>query len=124
MDNVKVNLTILVPGTDVVSEQGRSKEPTAKDYDKNVYDRHTLHLKDGPISFFTKKRVPAKQVLNISKEAYDAFVSDEVPYGYNFNRVSNVPWKNCNKETRLIWHLNRICESMCGTLDSYTVFED
>lgn len=90
------------------------------------------------LGFNTRGFRPAKQVLNISKEAYEYFVSNEVPEGYrapaDFKPSKSALKKGISKtkqawmlltpKYKLEWHLHRICASRQGTLVDYKVFTD
>lgn len=128
--------------------------------DLSKYDRHNLsvsyqvgfltgtkYVKE-TLTYYTRKCREAKQVINLSEEAYDYFVSKELPAGYHapkdfkpyapirshLDRKSKKyvegisldmqAWRACSPTQRLEWHLNAICESMGGRMDSYAVFND
>lgn len=178
MNDVKVNLTILVPGANIMSEQECSKQlrkpvinkrgkyagKQARDkngkllwYYENVpdltkYDRHDIKVRSKGeveiLTYYTRKSREVKQVINLSQEAYNYFISSETPHGYHAPRsfkpyapikshldrktkewVDGTPinvqaWKAASLEQRLEWHLNSIATSMGGRIASYTVFND
>lgn len=90
------------------------------------------------LGFNTRGFKPAKQVLNISVEAYKYFISHEVPDGYHapkdfkFNKQlfkkgispAKQAWMALSQKEKLEWHLRRICASRQGTLVDYKVFID
>lgn len=101
-------------------------------------DEETRKTTQEWINFYTRKCKPAKQVLNISSEAYEYFVSFEVPEGYwppadfkpnktllkrGISRTKQA-WMAMSDKSRLEWHLHRICASRGGTLEGYKVFND
>lgn len=110
--------------------------------DMSKFDKHVLKLfnrkenKPEVYVYFTRKNRPAKQTINISEEAYNYFISTEVPSGFrvpselraslkrNHESFEQQAWKKLSKEERLVWHLKTICDSMKGTIESYTVFDD
>lgn len=125
--------------------------------DLTKYDRYDVKIAHPEkkrekeiLTFYTRKFRDAKHVINISQEAYDYFISNEVPYGYcaprNFKPhapqrahldrktkkwvwaegmpIEAQAWKAASPEQRLEWHLNSICASMGGKMQSYTVFDD
>lgn len=105
MDNVKVSLTIVVPGATMYSTQEcvkQLKQPvinkTGKYVGKQARDKkgrlvwkykevpdntkldvHTLKVDKEVLNFTTRKCKPVLQVINICDEAYNAFISDEFP---------------------------------------------
>lgn len=138
---------MLVPGASMMSEQECSKQlkkpilnkkgKQLKDKNGDLmwettivpdftkYDKHTIKVsldKKKPVTYtyHTRKCKQAKQVINISQEAYNYFISNEVPYEYKASQS----WKSISKKQRLEWYLKSICESRGGILQSYTVFDD
>ena len=168
MSNVKVNLTMLVPGAKPLSEQECSKQLTkpviikkgkfagkqARDKKGNLlyyhetvpdlskFDKHVfkiLNKEENKLEtyvYFTRKNRPAKQTINISEEAYNYYISIEVPNNFHIpaelraslkrshESFEQQAWKKLSKEERLEWHLKSICDSMGGKMESYTVFDD
>lgn len=178
MNDVKINLTILIPGASIMSEQECSKQlkkpvinqkgkyagKQARDkrgnllwhysmvLDPTKHDRHSVVVEDKGVketlTYYTRKQKPATQTINMTSEAYNYFISGEVPHGYHAPKsfkpympirshmdrktkkwVDGVPidaqsWRAASAEQRLEWHLNSICTSMGGIMDSYTVFND
>lgn len=166
MYELKINLTMALPGRVIMSEQeclrkvrrplmGKGKKANKQVLDKNgnpvwvtvrepdpmKNDRHVIDLtgKDGTeetLVVFTRKARPASKSLNLSEESYNYFVSGECPEGFRAPRnfkpkvspfrksVNLQAWLAMSKEERLEWHLNNICESMGGTLASYSVHGD
>lgn len=178
MDDVKVNLTILVPGANIMSEQECSKQlkkpvinqrgkyagKQARDKHGNLlwyyvtvpdvtkHNRHDIVVESKGVketlTYYTRKQKTAKQTLNMTTEAYNYFISSEMPHGYRAPKsfkpympirshmdrktkkwVDGVPidvqsWRAASAEQRLEWHLHSICASMGGVMDSYTVFND
>ena len=174
MSEVKVNLTIILQGGVMMSEQecskqlkepilverGRYKGKVKKDKNGNPMfkvrtvpdpaktDHHSLKLsyKDEKtrktveewVNFSTRRCIPAKQSLNICQEAYDYFISDEVPDGYRapedfkpskkllhkgYSKTKQA-WMAMPEKEKLEWHLNRICAHRNGIMGDYTVFND
>lgn len=170
MNNVKVNLTILLPGSTMLSEHDCSKEvkkpvmrvgKNGKPYqmkdrkgnpkfvvtvvpDFSKMEHHEIRVTDKNnklkeiIGYYTRGFKPAKQSLNINEDAYEYFISGEVPAGYKYpsdfkpnrallrkgvNALAQ-SWMALSPEQKLEWHLRRICESRGGSLDDYVVFND
>lgn len=173
MRDIKINLTMYVPGASFGSEQeyskllkkpiivknGKYKGKQAIDKNGNLLwkfvtvpdldkmDRHELKIRNGvgplePIVFYTRKPQSAKKVVNLAKEAYNYFISDEVPQGYRAPKdfvpyaptrpkrfTKGIPlhvqaWRSLDKTQRLEWHLDNYCKNFGGTLKSYVVFDD
>ena len=126
MLETKVSLTIVVPGATMISKQECLKQlennveeslilnhSVITVYDKDNKNQEVLHIK-------TRKCIPAKQSINICKDAYEAMTSSEIPY-----KVRNKSeWFAMSKKQRLEKHLDDIASHMGGVVESYVVFED
>lgn len=141
MADIKVSLSILVPGAKMFSkqlcfknsknEQGIMVETPVE----GMTDQHRLrvehedkktHKKYTKVyEFHTRKSEPAKQVMNICQEAYDYMTSDNRPEWFRVSGENpNTLWAKMSEEQRLQLHLNRLAESFGGVVDSYEVFPD
>ena len=111
--------------------------PDLSKFDKHVFK--ILNKEENKLEtyvYFTRKNRPAKQTINISEEAYEYYVSTEVPSNFHIpaelraslkrshESFEQQAWKKLSKEERLEWHLKSICDSMGGKMESYTVFDD
>lgn len=123
--------------------------------DPTKYDKHEIEVESSEkkgetevLTYYTRRSKDATQVINLSQEAYDYFVSNEIPHGYRAPRsfkpyapirsylnrktkkwVEGIPieiqaWRAASPEQRLEWHLNSIAASVGGKVHSYTVFND
>ena len=141
--SIKVNLSIVLQGSTMLSEQECSKQlieykynkatkknekviKLAYDMDKVTPNRLFLDYKDNnsirhkePIYFMTRNSIPCKKTINISKEAYDYMVSSECP---EWARVGE--WKQLSRIKRLTQHMQRICENENGISFEFQIFED
>lgn len=122
-NEIKVSLSVVLQGRTMLSqeaakaleEQGLAgyDEFNMKVSDAKGQNREVIHVK-------TRKSAPASQLLNISKEGYDAMTDKEnVPY---WSKAET--WAGMNAKMRLEAHLQKICESLGGTSYTYQVFED
>ena len=141
--SIKVNLSIVLQGSTMLSEQECSKQLIEYKYNKNTkkkekvirlaYDvdkvtpnRLFLDYKDEsgnrhkePIHFLTRNTIPCKKSINISKYAYDYMISSEWP---EWAKIGE--WKQLNKIQRLTQHMQRICDNEGGLSFEFQVFED
>lgn len=140
--SIKVNLSIVLQGSTMMSEQECSKQlieykynkftkkkekviSRAYDTDKVTPNRLFLDYKDAsgrhkePIYFMTRNTIPAKKSVNINKEAYNYMTSVECPEWAKLGE-----WKQLSKENRLKAHLQRMCEAEGGISFEYQIFED
>ena len=128
MSEIKVRLSMEVPGATMLSSQDCEKMSKKKDaFDhttivvehqvkkgkKLVTEKETLHIN-------TRKSKPAKQCISISKEAY-SYMTDgrEIPSA----RMLKV-WGNMTTAQRLEYHLSLIAENFGATSYSYEVLDD
>ena len=139
--SIKVNLSIVLPGSTMLSEQecskqlkdtivkkGKKKIITKTVYNKenNTENRIFLDYKDNdgirhrePLFFMTRNTIPCKKSIKISKEAYDYMVSAECPAWEKMGE-----WKQLSRIKRLTSHMQRICDNEGGISFEFQIFED
>lgn len=139
--SIKVNLSIVLQGRTMLSEQecskqlkdtiikkGKKKIITKTVYNKenNTENRIFLDYKDNdgirhrePLFFMTRNTIPCKKSINISKEAYDYMVSAECPAWEKMGE-----WKQLSRIKRLTSHMQRICDNEGGISFEFQIFED
>lgn len=139
--SIKVNLSIVLPGSTMLSEQecskqlkdtivkkGKKKIITKTVYNKenNTENRIFLDYKDNdgirhrePLFFMTRNTIPCKKSINISKEAYDYMVSAECPAWEKMGE-----WKQLSRIKRLTSHMQRMCDNEGGISFEFQIFED
>lgn len=118
MDNeIKLNLNIKLPGSTMISEQLCSENSDCYDDNKLIITdkRNKKHI----INFKTRKTIPATQSINITKQAYDYYISKECP-----SFCKNKEWLTMSKYNRLNAHLDEICKTLGGLSYTYKVFDD
>ena len=126
MDDVKLNLNIILPGSIMLSS--RECEENPKNYEKQVIRVETIKQdkkKKKPIKFveyldiYVRKCRTASQSINLTKQAYDYMTSKECPY---FAKPKD--WARMSKIKRLEAHLEETCKALGGISFTYQVFED
>lgn len=139
--SIKVNLSIVLQGRTMLSEQecskqlkdtiikkGKKKIITKIVYNKenNTENRIFLDYKDNdgirhkePLFFMTRNTIPCKKSINISKVAYDYMVSSECP-----EWAKPGEWKQLSRIKRLTAHMQRICENERGISFEFQIFDD
>jgi len=138
MSEIKVSLTIEIPGNTMFSKEEclkiapktvvkkdkdgkfckKSTHPLMKECSMKVTDKNGANPKI--ITFNVRKCKPAIQTLNICKEAYDDMVSAySCPSWSKPNK-----WITMSKEERLDSHMKRIAEHFNGISYTYNVFVD
>ena len=115
MDNIKINLTITLPGSVLVSKEESLKNP------KQTTEKTEMELfyrgKKERLQIFTRKAKPAKQVINLTQEAYDNFISDNIPH--KFKGV----WKGLSDKDKIRWWCQNIASSLGGTVGGFEIFD-
>lgn len=134
MDDVKITLTIELPGAVMYQPQDCIKEVIKKVELKNgkTIKKHVLvddfnktescHFKVNKEDFtiHTRKCIPARQSVNITNEAYIHYVDkSECP-----SFVKTPVWSKMSKRERLESHLNEIAISRGGRILTYCIHED
>ncbi len=142
MTDVKLSLSIILPGSVMLSEQECSKQlkkqvknksgkvitkngkPLYKkvnvlDFDKCDSFELSLQVdkKTEIIKVFTRKCKQAKQVINLSEAAFQYFISNEQPSEFRGN------WKSLSKNKKISWHCNRIAQQMGGILENFQILD-
>lgn len=82
----------------------------------------------GHYDIYVPKSKPANQVITMTKDAYDYFVSSAAPAwfrvaGKNRNQTQDI-WKKLPEEERIRVHLNRVAESFGGELADFQILDD
>ena len=147
MIDIKLSLTILVPGADMLSKEESLKraqvpvinkktgrqlfkqgKPLVKEVlveDPAKHDLNSILITNNKgkvvdkIIFYTRKNKTARRSMNLSREAYEYMVSDVYPEWYKLRN-----WKNLNKDQRLALHLERIAQNFGGVLEDFIVYDD
>lgn len=144
MNDIKVSLSIELPGSTILSKEEclktahkviEKKTKTGKIYKKTIevevedwdkMKKYTMKVADkngtNPeiITFHTRKCKPAAQSLNMNKEAYEYMIGkDSCP---SWSKPSK--WAAMSKDERLEAHLQRTVEHLGGISYTYQVFED
>lgn len=127
--------------------------PDLSKYDRHdikwkAFDPSTKKTKIEVLTYYTRKQKEIKQSINMTQEAYEYFISNEMPATYHAPKsfkpyaptrsrldrkskkyVEGIPidiqaWKAASPKERLEWHLKAIASDLRGEVVSYTVFED
>ena len=124
MNEIKLSLTILLPGRTMLSKVDSLKKMqkgneivVVEDYDK--CDKSYVNVGKRTYTIHTRKHKPATQKINLGRDAYKYFISDECPYW-----CKPKVWSSLSRRQRLLMHLEGIAESLNGKLQSFEVFED
>ena len=148
MTEIKVRLSMSVPGAQMLSSQECEENPK-KNYNVETVSIKFKTKKGKPqkekITVKTRKNRLVKQSLNISKEAYDYMINADLPpteklakklYIYKAPskdkndktkklKIETTVWAhNFNPMKRLDWHMARIAESLGAVDYEFEVLDD
>lgn len=128
MNNIKLSVTIVLPGSTMMTSQECEQNPmnyndnflllTVKKYDPKT---KKTYFKKEPLNFKTRGCYDAQQVIKMSDVAYDYMTSSMCPEWYPFGINQ---WKRLPAEARLKEHLNKVCKDLKGKSYSYIIFDD
>lgn len=134
MSEIKLNLSIEIPGRTMFRENeclkkierhlkrnGKTRLLIDTVYDSDKTEKNILASDKGDVyTYHTRKCIPARQTVNISKEAYTYMVgNDSAP-----SHITHKAWIGMSKKERLQTHLKIIADDLGGTSYTYKVFED
>lgn len=121
-NEIKVNLSITLPGRVMVSEQvAQNKPENYESFSMIVTDVNNKKKKDSErITVKVRKCVPALQSINLSVDAYESMTSKmEVP---SWSKIGT--WAAMSEKQRLEAHLQRITEALGGLSFTYKVLDN
>lgn len=144
MNEIKLNLSIELPGSTMLSKEEclkttrkviEKKTKAGKIYKKTIevkvedwdkMEKHSMRVANingtSPeiITFHTRKCKPATQSLNMSKEAYEYMINEDSCSSWS----KPGKWTAMSEKERLEAHLQRTVEYLGGISYTYQVFED
>lgn len=144
MNEIKLNLSIKLPGSTMLSKEEclkttrkviKKKTKAGKIYKKTIevkvedwdkMEKHSMRVANingtNPeiITFHTRKCKPATQSLNMSKEAYEQMINEDSCPSWS----KPGKWAAMSEKERLEAHLQRTVEYLGGISYTYQVFED
>jgi len=118
MDNIKIYATIALPGRVMVAEKSISEKDRNKFYDEFSLLIDVDKKKKERITVKVRKSIPAKQVLHLSQDAYDEFLSSPV------QGTTAWYWKKMKNDQKVKAHLEVIAYSLGGTLSEFEIMQD
>lgn len=144
MNEIKLNLSIELPGSTMLSKEEclkttrkviEKKTKAGKIYKKTIevkvedwdkMEKHSMRVANTNgtnseiITFHTRKCKPATQSLNMSKEAYEYMINEDSCPSWS----KPGKWAAMSEKERLEAHLQRTVEYLGGISYTYQVFED
>lgn len=144
MNEIKLNLSIELPGSTILSKEEclkttrkviEKKTKAGKIYKKTIevkvedwdkMEKYSMRVANingtSPeiITFHTRKCKPAAQSLNMSKEAYEYMINEDSCPSWS----KPGKWTAMSEKERLEAHLQRTVEYLGGISYTYQVFED
>lgn len=119
MSEIKVNLSIILKGRVMLSEQDAKTQ--------NAYDNFNVEVSDAKgknkevVTVSVRQMQNIKQSINLTKDAYLWMIDDRSNVDV---KVRGSQWKAMNAKMRLEAHLRRITEHLGGQGFAYNVLED
>ena len=127
MSEIKVRLSMTVPGAGLLTPEFCEKNP------KESYNVTKLRVQNGRgknstelITVATRKNKTAKQSISITKEAYDYMVSNEFESKCSslLHKYPKHVWLKMTPKQRLETHLSIIAESFNAIGFTYEILDD
>lgn len=126
MSEIKVRLSMTIPGAVMLSSQECDKNPK-ENYDVTKLLVKGDNKKDSElITVAMRKAKPAKQSVSITKEAYESMVSNEFRCECPslIRKYPKHVWLKLNRQQRLEAHLAILAESLGAISFTYEVLDD
>lgn len=120
MSEIKVNLSLTLPGGVMLSEQECSKNP------KDSYNHFRMEVKDAKgknkevINVSVRKSKAIKQNIKLSKEAYDYMTNKN---NYPTPKLKK-EWEKFSINQRLQYHCGQIAEALGAIGFTFEVLDD
>lgn len=128
----KLSLILVLPGSIMVSQQVAENKPEELTEENKMLLKGYKSKKDKShevITFRTRKSIPARQVLKMSQETYEAMLEESTSPKYN-KIVAKVKgklirvWDTMSEDARIKKHCELIAHDM-GAIDfSYNILGD
>lgn len=126
-----MSLTLVLPGSIMVSQQVAGNKPEFTEEHRMLFKNYKSKKNKEPevVTFRTRKSIPAKQVLKMSKEAYEAMLEEPTSPKYN-KVVAKVKgklirvWDTMSEDARIKKHCELIAHDMGAIGFDYSVFGD
>lgn len=126
-----MSLTLVLPGSIMVSQQVAENKPEFTEEHRMLFKNYKSKKNKEPevVTFRTRKSIPAKQVLKMSKEAYEAMLEEPTSPKYN-KVVAKVKgklirvWDTMSEDARIKKHCELIAHDMGAIGFDYSVFGD
>ena len=120
MKDVKLNVSITIPGRVLLSEEEAASMPYDKGYELTKITVENRRGRKDVLNVRSRACRTATRSINMSREAYNYMRSEEAPA----NGISMFVWKKMKPEKRLIAHLQELCKAFDGISFTYQIFED
>lgn len=128
----KLSLILVLPGSTMVSQQVAENKPEELTEEHQMLFKNYKSKKDKSpevITFRTRKSIPAKQVLKMTQEAYEAMLEESTSPKYN-KVIAKVKgklirvWDTMSEDARIKKHCELIAHDK-GAIDfSYNILDD
>lgn len=138
MNDVKLRLSLCIPGAQKLSKQECLKNPK-ESYNTSIVNVNyevksgkTIKVKSQDLIIKTRKQRLIKQIINITSEAYYYMIDSTKPPFSKYAKIvskrkSGTPislWSTMRQEERLKVHLDLIAEHFNASKYTYEVLDD
>ena len=126
----KLSLILVLPGSNMVSQQEAENKP--KDYTEpnfltvRTFDKKTKKVKKETLVFNTRKSIDAAQVLKMSQAAYEAML--EEPTNPKYNKIVAKSkgklirvWDTMSEDARIKKHCELIAHDLGATEFNFNI---
>lgn len=125
----KLSLTLTIPGSVLVSQQVAENKPNEFTETQQVKFKNSKTKKLEVVTFKTRKAYPARQVLKMSQEAYEAMLEEPTSAKYNKvvakvkGRLIRV-WDTMSEDARIKKHCEKIAHDRNAISFDYNILGD
>lgn len=116
MVDTKINLVVALPGNVAIDKTNYSLE-NEESNKENLYP-YKVKVNKVDKTIWLKKRIPAYQSINISRDAFDYMVKNAIE-GYGTKAYIKL-----SIDKRVELHLTELAKALGGKIASFTIFED
>lgn len=119
MNDIKINLSLILPGGVLLSKQECLKNP------KDSYERFKLtvqdeHKKRETLNIACRKTRTIRQNIKLTREAYDYMINPKACFDLKLNKI----WKKMSNKERIKHHCKAIAESLGAVDFSFEILPD
>lgn len=125
----KLSLTLIIPGGIMVSQQEAENKPEEFTEPQQIKFKNSKTKKLEVVTFRTRKAYPARQVLKMSKEAYEGMLEEPTSSKYNkiVGKIKGKTmrvWDTMSEDARIKMHCEKIAHDRNAIEFYYNILGD